>query len=283
MDNRKVIKLQDLSFYPDKTSSKYKDSLHIRWDRTGGKGPLVFFTDLCLPMAESNIYDKSFKVAFLLEPPVINSGTYTYAYQNQDKFDLILSHNQDFVDKLGNKAKYYENGMSWVDESDWKKYDKPKNISVVASNKNYAPGHKLRHEFIKKVKPGVLDLYGSGYKTVDHKIEALRDYKYSVAIENCRYKYYFTEKLIDCFLTHTIPIYWGSPDIEKFFDPNGMLIATNLQELISLTERVARNPDQMYNHRLTQEAMDKNFELAKKYSVAEDRIYEDILVPMGIV
>ena len=32
---------------------------------------------------------------------------------------------------------------------------------------------------------------------------------------------YFTEKLIDCFLTGTVPIYLGPKQVENYFDPNG--------------------------------------------------------------
>ena len=41
---------------------------------------------------------------------------------------------------------------------------------------------------------------------------------YSVAIESSSEKDYFTEKLIDCLITKTIPIYWGCPNINDYFD-----------------------------------------------------------------
>ena len=34
---------------------------------------------------------------------------------------------------------------------------------------------------------------------------------------NGRGDYEFDEKLIDCFLTGTVPIFWGCPSIDKFF------------------------------------------------------------------
>jgi hypothetical protein len=41
---------------------------------------------------------------------------------------------------------------------------------------------------------------------------------YSVAIESSSEKNYITEKLIDCLITKTIPVYWGCPNAEDFFD-----------------------------------------------------------------
>jgi hypothetical protein len=46
---------------------------------------------------------------------------------------------------------------------------------------------------------------------------------FHVAIENVSHDDYFTEKIIDCFLTRTIPVYWGCPNIGTFFDADGII------------------------------------------------------------
>jgi hypothetical protein len=71
---------------------------------------------------------------------------------------------------------------------------------------------------------GMLDLYGKGWPDVmvagqvpdGEKIETLRKYKYSLAIENISMPGYVTEKIIDCLAAGVIPIYRGAPDIEQF-------------------------------------------------------------------
>ena len=50
------------------------------------------------------------------------------------------------------------------------------------------------------------------------------DYQYSIAIENSRQTHYFTEKLLDCLLTKTIPIYYGCPNIAEYFDTRGWIL-----------------------------------------------------------
>jgi hypothetical protein len=45
---------------------------------------------------------------------------------------------------------------------------------------------------------------------------------FGVAIENVSHRGWFTEKILDCFLLKTIPIYWGCSNIEDYFNPKGI-------------------------------------------------------------
>ena len=47
--------------------------------------------------------------------------------------------------------------------------------------------------------------------------KSLRDYMYSVVIECTTDKNYFSEKIIDCFATMTIPIWYGCDNIGELF------------------------------------------------------------------
>lgn len=49
------------------------------------------------------------------------------------------------------------------------------------------------------------------------KWNGLEKYKYSISIENCCKENYFSEKFTDCILSWTIPIYYGCPNIDKYF------------------------------------------------------------------
>ena len=64
---------------------------------------------------------------------------------------------------------------------------------------------------------------------------------FHICIENVSKKYYFSEKLIGCFLCKSIPVYFGCTNISDYFDTKGMFIVDNLESLLytcnNLTEK----------------------------------------------
>ena len=50
----------------------------------------------------------------------------------------------------------------------------------------------------------------------------------SVAVENSRHDHYWTEKIADCFLAGTVPIYWGVPNIREYFPAEAMIVIDTL-------------------------------------------------------
>ena len=52
---------------------------------------------------------------------------------------------------------------------------------------------------------------------VNDKWDALAPYQFSIAIENSSQENYWTEKIVDCFLAFTVPIYYGATNIGKYF------------------------------------------------------------------
>ncbi|PAF42304.1 glycosyltransferase family 10 [Helicobacter sp. 11S03491-1] len=126
---------------------------------------------------------------------------------------------------------------------------KTKTISCIASiHKSIFPGHLARREFVmwlKNQKIGQeIDFYGSGtVHELTNKIDGLRDYKYSIAIENSSIPHYFTEKIIDCYLAYTMPIYCGAPNIGEYF-PNDSYITIDInkpQEAIKIIQEAITN------------------------------------------
>ncbi len=113
--------------------------------------------------------------------------------------------------------------------------------SIVASIEHPdSGGYTLRKEVCALlVDDRRVDRFGKGVAWVDDKRDALTPYAFSVAMENTRHDYYFTEKLIDCFLTYTVPIYWGCPSIADFFDVRGMLVFTDATELTGILDRLS--------------------------------------------
>lgn len=97
--------------------------------------------------------------------------------------------------------------------------EKTKAVSCIASNLTQLKGHNDRVRFVNELKKQLpaIDFFGKGSNYLPDKMDGLRDYYYSIAIENSSAPYYFTEKINDCFLAYTVPVYHGCKNIGKFF------------------------------------------------------------------
>lgn len=97
---------------------------------------------------------------------------------------------------------------------------KTRGVSWVASKLTFLPGHQKREAlrtFLTREKPEAVDIYGRGIRYIANKWHALAPYRYSLAIENSNSPDYWTEKVADCFLSWTIPLYDGCTNLEDYF------------------------------------------------------------------
>lgn len=117
---------------------------------------------------------------------------------------------------------------------------KPKTISWIVGNARNLPGHFKRLCFLKFIQdksPLDIDLFGRAVRVIDDKWDGLADYKYSLAVENSSSPDYWTEKLADCFLTWTMPFYYGCTNLEKYF-PEESFIRINIDEPVFALEQI---------------------------------------------
>lgn len=148
------------------------------------------------------------------------------------RFFRILTSNAGLLRSAPN-AVFFSCGNSWVPEWETLDLSKTRMLSIIASAKASLPGHKLRHKVIARLRAigADVEIMGGGYRWIERKAEGLAAYRYSIVIENSREPGYFTEKLIDALLCDTVPIYWGAPDIETFFDGRGLIVCESLEEI----------------------------------------------------
>jgi hypothetical protein len=135
---------------------------------------------------------------------------------------------------------------------------KEKNISCIVSNLRQLKGHLRRLAFVELLKkeiPGI-DFFGKGFNYLPDKMDGLLPYRYSIAMENSSQPYYFTEKINDCFLAWTVPIYYGCENIGKFY-PEKSFIKIDIEDpRRALTEikDIIANDDCTLRLRAVQEA-----------------------------
>lgn len=185
----------------------------------------------------------------VLQEPNEYFGIHDYTIKNQDQFQLILSWNDKVLNNCP-QAVYNAFGHSWLLPE---QYNKPRTkkfeLAHLSGKLQMSYGHSLRHEILArqdeiKIPKRFFHTYGERddiSKARIGKEEVFADSMFNVAIENFSHRGYFTEKLLDCFLFKSIPIYWGCSNIGEFFEEKGIITFENVDDLIyicnNLTEQ----------------------------------------------
>jgi hypothetical protein len=196
-------------------------------------------------------------ILWLHESPALLKNLIEYIKENPNVFSNSLVYTCiDELQKFDFVKNIHPSNSKWVSDILYLP-TKSKLISMISSNKNFTIGHQVRHQVISNL-PDCVDLYGRGFKPIENKIEGLKDYCFSIAIENDNTNSYFTEKLLDCFLTCTVPIYWGCQKVSSIFNNDGIIWLDDLQDICSLSY-------EDYTKRLP--AIKENYEIALKQNI----------------
>ena len=266
-----IVNLFDDAFrhLPISVHGKTSDLIEYKRDLAQWDGVTVFTDNYVCSPIPSQVMSK-YKIGWLLESRPWIPHIYDAMPHCIDQFDFIMTHDEDLLKQFPEKTKKVIFGGCWVDEHNYAVHPKTKNLSMIYSSKNTLDGHRLRHEVADKAG---FDLFGAGAgNPIDKKEEALIDYRFSVVIENTKRRNYFTEKLLDCFATGTIPVYYGCENISDYFDTEGIITFNCKEEFESLLPTLTK---ELYDAKL--EAVQTNFSKFKEYAVTEDWLYYNIL------
>ena len=74
-------------------------------------------------------------------------------------------------------------------------------------------------------------------------IDCYKDYKFVIAMENECKDGYVTEKIINAFYSGAIPIYWGSNNINDFFNPESFINVNNFDSFEDCVDYVTNMTD----------------------------------------
>jgi hypothetical protein len=222
----------------------------------------------------------SIKVLFLLEPEDILPLAKN-TIQNHDKFDYILTHNKEILENCPN-AHLFEFATTWI--KDYTFPEKKFEVSTLVGGKTLAPGHFLRQKlwykenrikipkkfFISGNQAGNLQNYNNNPVLGAFK-DPLFDSQFHIVIENAKRDYWFTEKLIDCLQTKSIPIYWGCPNIGNYFNLKGMFIVNNINEIINICNKLTPETySEMY------EFAEENYQKSNEFTNIAERLKNKI-------
>jgi hypothetical protein len=223
-----------------------------------------------------------------IEPRIIMDVD-DYLIKNKDKYLLIYTYSDRVLQECKNSRKYVF-GSAWVKPYIYNNIDisrKKFQISNLGGTKkiNNAPGHIIRqiihHSQLKlsqkypitffrssRQQPHIKD-YGNNPLIGEEKHELFLDYQYAIVVENSRQNNYFTEKLNDCLLTKTIPIYYGAPNIGEYFNTTGWILLEkgSVEELMNKLEILTPN-----HYSECQNVIEENWHKALGYSVLDINI-----------
>lgn len=176
----------------------------------------------------------------IVEPDAIHNLYINISKYLHWRFYKILTKNKYLLEEIHNTSFFYF-GSTFIQNSGKIDLQKKNMASLIASNQNKLTGHKLRHEVVQHIKNNNFNVsvIGRGYRPFENKEDGLKSYRYSIVIENTSELDYFTEKVIDACLLETIPIYWGAPNISKYFDTRGFIVCENIDQILQAIRTIS--------------------------------------------
>jgi len=236
-------------------------------------------TDLYVDIVGAERQSNSLKILLLFEPDEIKNLTNT-VIRNHKNFDYILTHDERIINNCDN-AMLFEFGSTWI--SDYTYSDKKFEVSTLVGFKEKTHGHRLRHQLwlnqdkITAPKKFFLSRHSNGLKNfgdnpvLGEKKDPLFDSQFHIVIENVSRKYWFTEKLMDTIKTKTVPIYLGCPNIDKYFNTEGMIIVNSVEEIINVCNNLTESD---YTKRIP--ILEENHERGREFENLQERVKNKI-------
>lgn len=225
------------------------------------------------------------RTIYLQTEPEVITPQRQFLLKNWRRFHSIVTYDDEVLRMCPNAKKYLCGGC-WIHPSERNKTvitDKEFRVSTIVGWKAMGEGHRLRQLIYKRqteMKIPYTFFRSSHDKIIeeittnpiykhDSKFELFRTFQFSLIIENSKQLNYFTEKLIDCFITKTVPIYWGCPNIGEYFLTEGMILlqSSTVEEFF---EKVSNLTPDTYSQMLPM--IEQNYQRCLQYVTVEDNI-----------
>ena len=220
---------------------------------------------------------KGLNVGWLCESITINDNLYHFIKRNYQvifqKFDYIFTSDKYLLSLDGRfRFAYSCSNIPWLKKEKWAIYPKNKLCSMICSVKQMCPLHIKRQEIADKFADKI-DLFG-GYKESPttgkkygdfyEKDAGLKEYMFTLVVQNNNQPYFFAELLTDCFAYGTIPVYLGNPEIGKFFNTDGIMILNDNFNFDILSK-------DLYYSKM--DAIEDNLNRIKEMPMSDDYLY----------
>ena len=259
---------------PSQNFPKYDKKVCIYWDHMNLNNPA--FKD-----ADIRIHIQTEPEAYRRLSPT--SATNDLLLQNQDLFDIILTWDPILLEQIPH-TKPFPFGTCWVDAKHEFRKEFALSFLPGAKRMDIFPGHRLRYEVLPQLNNlitaspnNVITNNGLKYDLfpptsyLPKKDPIFDGYQFSVIVENCSTDNWFTEKLIDCIASKTIPLYCGAPNIGEYFNIDGIISFSSWPELYDIINNLTPETyDSM------KEAIEDNYKRHFQYSDFWERVRNEV-------
>lgn len=223
--------------------------------------PVTLFYDYVITDI-NQLKENPYNILFIQEPNQL-FGYHDWAVKFGEYFSVIYTWGEQILNAHPTNSYFFPFGAGDYEMPLEYQENKSFEVSFMCGPKNMIYGQQLRHKIFNR----------------EHEINIPTKFffkgekrpcwnsMYHIAVENSQNKGYFTEKIIDAFLSKTIPLYWGCPDITNFFNEDGLILFNNEQDLVQLANTLT--PEYYYSK---QEAIEENYNLAIQYADFVGRI-----------
>lgn len=164
----------------------------------------------------------------LIQEPAAKADVFPFVRRGHRRFARVYT---DHPGLTGRRYRHSQTCLPWHVNRSYDELtstavpEKARDLSWVTSNLAFLPGYRDRLAFLDRLREEVdFDLFGKGYRFIEDKWDALAPYRYSIAFENQRGPDYWTEKLADCFLAWTLPLYFGCTNVTDYFPAESMVL-----------------------------------------------------------
>ena len=219
-------------------------------------------------------FSNSIKIAVYTENqiPDFNIADYAISHAHINYLDRHFTYQNYFFNKLLLFNKYYKKvRIKVLLEPIRKKF-----CASVISNFKITDNFRINfiNELSKYKKVDMGGKYKNNVGKINNKIKFLQSYKFSIAMENTEGDGYISEKIIDSFLSGTIPIYYGSYLLDEFINPKSFILIKGNKDILEKIEYIKKidNNDEMYRNILKENILNDK-KIFKKYN----KEYEEFL------
>ncbi len=301
---RKTIKINYVGFWDgmDKMHNIYYDILSRHYNVEISDDPDYIFASMYKGPFEYGKYNDCIRIFHSGEDffPDMNLFDFAVGY---DDFELSgITRSNEIIPRYFR----WQYGYAWPledikkhigpieEEHAWEILNrKTKFCNFIYGHKSYRGEREFLYEKINAYKH--VDSLGTYLNnTIDkhvvsfqHKIDVAKDYKFTIAAETLRYPGMTTEKIYDAFRAESIPIYYGSPFINKEINDDAYICwdgdASNIDQVLSRVIDIDNN-DELYVSMLMEQKLKKLNSIDIRYEQLEkflltifDRDKEDIM------